>query len=84
MTSEQINRAIADITDRGSDFFNDLNAMAEAEGFLTEDDLPHYHARLVEAVTGYRILDWASRAISATAPQRARAFLRTIGKWEGE
>jgi len=63
------------------DYPNDLNAMHEAEkglrtptGNVSDSmaaDRMHTYAELL----GY--------AIDATAPQRAEAFLRTIGKWVG-
>jgi hypothetical protein len=57
------------------DYLNDLNAMHEATQSLTKDQLRWYRNLLIE-LTG------TFEAIDATAPQRAEAFLRTIGKWE--
>ena len=58
-------------------YLNDLNAMHEAEKLLVRLQWVSYLRRLQtlcdESVT------WP---IHATAPQRAEAFLRTIGKWE--
>jgi hypothetical protein len=59
------------------DYLNDLNAMHEATHSLKKDQLRWYRNRLIE-LTG------TFEAIDATAPQRAEAFLRTIGKWEEE
>jgi hypothetical protein len=59
------------------DYLNDLNAMHEATQSLKKDQLRWYRNRLIE-LTG------TFEAIDATAPQRAEAFLRTIGKWEEE
>ncbi len=58
-------------------YCNDLNAMHEAEKTLT-------HRQLVDMQTclthfeGYR----ESLPFHSTAHQRAKAFLRAIGKWE--
>jgi hypothetical protein len=59
------------------DFLNDLNAMHEAEKVLiwrTDLVMLDYDEELRSVTDGWK---W-----SATAAQRARAFLRTIGKWE--
>lgn len=66
-------------------FTSDLNAMHEAEKGLTEEQhyqycyLLHDNSRRAGGVT---VNDWNRVGISATAAQRAEAFLRTIGKWE--
>lgn len=64
------------------DYCNDLNAMHEAEKTLSAGDnyymrggLGNYYARLAE------ICSDGSR-IRATAAQRAKAFLQTVGRWE--
>jgi hypothetical protein len=55
----------------------DLNAMHEAEKVLTDKAHEEFRLNL------YDLLGDDSRLIvSATASQRAEAFLRTIGKWE--
>ena len=76
------------------DYSNDLNAMHEAEKVLIltlrRTDLPRYVAENdaneylhnLRHVLGYG--DGDLHEIHATAAQRAEAFLRTIGKWEGE
>lgn len=63
------------------DYCNDLNAMHEAE--LSLD--PHVHAQFREHVCrvcsdehGFNY----AKAYSATARQRAEAFLRAAGKWK--
>jgi hypothetical protein len=80
LTNEQINIAIAkscgwDLLDI-PDYCNDLNAMHEAE-----NSIPHpsyfYQSNLTELCGG------ENRIYRATASQRAEAFLRTLGKWEG-
>ena len=59
-------------------YLNDLNAMHEAEKVLTSSQEKEY----------VNDLDWMSErwggTVFASAAQRAEAFLRTIGKWEGE
>lgn len=66
------------------DYLNDLNAMHEVEKALTLDQRHIYYRRL------WHICDKAHRMASvgewlvptATASQRAEAYLRTIGKWK--
>jgi len=63
-------------------FLDDLNAMHEAEKVLIGDEPENselwsdYQTNLVIACPAYL-------SYHATASQRAEAFLRTIGKWEG-
>jgi hypothetical protein len=60
------------------DYLNDLNAMHEAENQLdtsTDQNTTGSYAAYAQC------LAWAG-GYSATAAQRAEAFLRTIGKWE--
>ena len=76
------------------DFCNDLNAMHEAEKVLYADQLVDYvkHLAAIHPLFCVDVLDdrdpagdWhfeMTRLITATAAQRAEAFLRTIGKWE--
>lgn len=65
-----------EIWEKLPDYCNDLNAMAEAEGF-GEDDLGEYLENLAMVCAREpRVSELA------TAPQRAEAFLRTIGKWK--
>jgi hypothetical protein len=70
------------------DYLNDLNAMHEAEQVLT----PKYQPAKGESQWG-EYLGWLGfcgenktrevyECVTATASQRAEAFLRTIGKWE--
>ncbi len=63
---------------------NDLNAMKEAEAWMFNNKGLHfsrgyYETHLPNAVNG---ADGCWACVSATAAQRAEAFLRTIGKWE--
>ena len=58
------------------DYLNDLNAMYEAERVLERES--GYHE-----IGGYGLyLVALEHNASATAAQRAEAFLRTIDKWE--
>ena len=62
-----------------------LNAMHEAIESLSYQDQVEWVYKLGE-VLGFRNRnDWTEISmIQATAAQRAEAFLRTIGKWEGD
>jgi hypothetical protein len=57
-------------------YLGDLNAMHEAEKALTSEQVTSY-VYLLELMNDR----WYTPAF-ATAPQRAEAFLSTIGKWE--
>ena len=90
MTAEQINDAIAEsIQWKGSyhhrpDYCGDLNAMHEAEMCIPEDKQALYDSHLVAIVgkeTGL-MPSLQFRCIHASAKRRAKAFLRTVGKWE--
>ena len=63
------------------DYLNDLNAMHEAEKWLTDGRyyVDDYWDHLSD-LCGHD----EPGMIMATARQRAEAFLRTIGKWEDE
>lgn len=65
------------------DYLNDLNAMHEAEKTLSQKDKREYAYQLNG---GYYTsgLDDTFDIVHATAAQRAEAYLRAIGKWEGE
>lgn len=82
-------------TDRGyvrdcPDFCKDLNAMQEAEKTLTKEQADTQVALLVELVHGKKRVpvwwdlgcDEATALLSATARQRAEAFLRTLKLWK--
>lgn len=66
------------------DYCGDLNAMADAEKALTKDR-NSYLTELATLVSTDDLrgqdADWPW--VCATARQRAEAFLRTLGKWEG-
>ena len=62
------------------DYLNDLNAMHEAEKVLTyEQHIDHMEwLGMCDDDCGQKV--WAY--VHATAAQRAKAFLRTLGLWE--
>jgi len=82
MTNQQINTAMAkhlpvlEHWEIPKDFCNNLNAMHEAEMWLSPIDRDHYIDTLGEMF--YSAWEFAL----ATARQRAEAFLRTLDKWE--
>ena len=57
------------------DYCNDLNAMHEAEEFLSGN-------LWIEYVNNLANIEGNLFGIRATARQRAEAFLRTLGKWK--
>jgi hypothetical protein len=61
------------------DYCNDLNAMHEVEKTLTDEQHRLFRSYLGEAVGD--VAYFCRKIISATARQRAEAYLRTIGKW---
>jgi hypothetical protein len=63
-----------------SNYCNDLNAMHEAEKILSDESHADYACELVKTIR--RNGEWFE-SVSATAAQRAEAFLKTIEKWEG-
>jgi hypothetical protein len=69
-------------TRRGSliapDYTEDLNAMHEAEKVLNQKQKEDYFFIILNFYGNW------PKAIQATADQRAEAFLRAVGKWEGE
>jgi hypothetical protein len=71
--------------DKIPNYCNDLNAMHEAEKVLTDVQSTFYWKTLSELVNNTVGHDFDNQfeCIHATAAQRAKAFLRTINKWEG-
>lgn len=69
-------------------YCNDLNAMHEAESILTTSELQNrYQAEIAEITwgceeTGQRQVVF--NQLTATARQRAEAFLRTLSLWQYE
>lgn len=72
------------------DYPNDLNAMHEAWATLPPFHQVQFAVELSKTVERDYLGEWAtlhdgaklSQIVNATAPQRAEAFLRTIGKWK--
>ena len=67
-------------------YLTSLDAMHEAEKVLDEKQIVWYLQKLsqvrLKQGEGGMIACMIDRLAFATAPQRAEAFLRTIGKWE--
>ena len=96
MTNEQINSAIeknirpalhGNIYRPPRDFCNDLNAMHEAERSLNSQQVQDYTLNLLRVTNNdgakFHGTLGCFAHVHATATQRAEAFLRTLGKWEG-
>ena len=73
------------------DYLQDLNAMHEAMAHLEPEQVNQFAAELSGIVLENREKYWwdltsneVGHVANATAAQRARAFLRTIGKWGDE
>lgn len=78
------------------DYVNDLNAMHGAERLLTDVDFEFEFESVLSKITypgvgdpydplnKYRGARHRRVIVNATAAQRARAFLKTLGLWEGE
>ncbi len=69
------------------DYLNDLNACAAMEATLTDEQRKAYYDALGNfpsfcQFVKSNVVTRPHRVISATAAQRAEAFLRTLGKWE--
>lgn len=67
------------------DYCHDLNAMNEAEKVLTEAQFRNYIFAIHCAWSGNEINHTPAAMrenISATAPQRAESFLRSLGLWK--
>lgn len=64
------------------DYLNDLNAMHEAEEVLSDLQYRKYCNLLDEAGYDDRGVNYPTWSRSATASQRAEAFLKTLNLWE--
>lgn len=65
------------------DYCNDLNAMYEAEEQMDEIDWVFFMTELAGLVRLPKQAEvQIKQLLHATARQRAKAFLRTLGKWE--
>jgi len=82
MTDDEINAAIAKATDCAGhgNYTADLNAMHEAQRTLTGLNRHAFCDMLLDTVADSPDHLW--EVLTATARQRAEAFLRTLGKWE--
>ena len=70
------------------DYCNDLNAMHEAEKVFTYEEAQQFEGELCGICGSENLhkeypLPFEFSVAHATASQRAEAFLKTIGKWEG-
>ena len=70
--------------DAPPNFCGDLNAMHEAENILTEKQKRTFAFMLAQVLDTSPTVDLGDQFLNihATARQRAKAFLRTMGKWE--
>ena len=66
------------------DYLNDLNAMHEVENTLSKEQLLIYSEQIYYTASKCEKETGLWRYLSASAAQRAEAFLRTIGKWEDD
>ncbi len=71
------------------DYFNDLNAMHEAEKFIAdriEEYVEEVRAVILEKSLYLKTKDERKMLypMFATAAQRAEAFLKTLGRWEDD
>ncbi len=69
------------------DYLNDLNAMHEAEKILTPKQWNTYTVNLARTIAechdaNIKVSVPTNVLLSATAAQRAEAFLRTLGLWK--
>jgi hypothetical protein len=68
-------------------YCNDLNAMHEAERSLNSQQVQYYTLNLLRVTNNdgakFHGTLGCFAHVRATAAQRAEAFLRTLGKWEG-
>lgn len=63
------------------DYLNDLNAMHEAEQVLINSSRYHIYCNWLDQLVGSRHHPHKACSKSATAAQRAEAFLRTLNLW---
>jgi hypothetical protein len=66
------------------DYLNDLNAMHEAEESLTVSQYQIFSDYLYDIACGEQVRSGKWKWLSATAAQRAEAFLRTLNLWTDE
>jgi hypothetical protein len=67
------------------DYLNDLNACHEMEKVLTQDQMIDYSRHVGKLVTSHLPASRAAwmdfKLINATAAEKSKAFLRTLGLW---
>jgi hypothetical protein len=63
-------------------YTHDLNAMHDAEKSLTKQQVREYQTYMYDMACEIKNTCGRWMPYSATARQRAEAFLRTLGKWE--
>lgn len=66
------------------DPLSDLNAMHEAEKTLTHEQRITYWNLLWQSLMVGEVLEHGFRILSATAAQRAEAFLKTLNLWQDD
>ena len=80
--------ALCQFSENVPDYCNDLNAMHEAEKVFTYEEAQQFEGELCGICGSENLhkeypLPFEFSVAHATASQRAEAFLKTIGKWEG-
>ena len=79
---------LCQFTEYVPDYFSDLNAMHEAEKVFTYEEAEQFEGELCYICGSENLhkeypLPFEFSVAHASAAQRAEAFLKTIGKWEG-
>ena len=91
MTNDEINIAIAEYCGKDADYINDLNAIYNAIHTLPSGLRDNTFTSILAMVCGFKahgVESWSElhagrfAVINATASQRAKAFVKTIGKWK--
>lgn len=85
-TPKNVNLGERDIIQSSSlpNYLNDLNAMYEAEKVLNMPQFMDYISELSLLVSHNKTSSPCGRTVTATAAQRAEAFLRTLNLWTTE
>ena len=84
MEKEAINKALSEFTGNQANFFDDLNAVHEAEKNLDRFQVTEYGVELCRVMKLPDIngeICWGS-LVMATARQRCEALLKTVGLWK--
>jgi hypothetical protein len=64
------------------DYLNDLNAMHEAEKVIPDGHVYWEFVEQLRQIVDSKHNDYVAHVASATAAQRAEAFLKTLGLWK--